>query len=72
MLLNHRNIFTRENKGAGYARNVGLSLAKGKWLLFADADDFFNLGFLNVLDNYIDSDNDIVYFSANSINIDTG
>ncbi|WP_295811949.1 glycosyltransferase family 2 protein [uncultured Apibacter sp.] len=73
--INKKNIeiyFTRENKGAGYARNVGLSYAKGKWLLFADADDFFNLGFLNVLDNYIDSDNDIIYFSANSINIDTG
>ena len=29
-------------KGAGYARNLGLEKAKGKWLVFADADDFFN------------------------------
>lgn len=30
-----------KNGGAGYARNVGLEHAKGKWLLFADADDFY-------------------------------
>jgi len=33
--------FTKEGKGAGYARNVGLEHAKGKWVVFADADDFF-------------------------------
>ena len=32
---------TKEGKGAGYARNVGLRHAKGEWLLFADADDFY-------------------------------
>ena len=34
-------IFTKDGKGAGYARNCGLLQAKGKWLLFADADDSF-------------------------------
>ena len=29
------------SKGAGRARNVGLKHAKGKWLLFADADDYY-------------------------------
>jgi glycosyltransferase involved in cell wall biosynthesis len=29
-------------KGPGYARNRGAELAKGKFLLFLDADDFFN------------------------------
>lgn len=51
--------FTKEGKGAGYARNVGLKHAKGEWLLFADADDmyiteklnnFFNLSFPNDAD----------------------
>ncbi len=32
---------TKEGKGAGYARNVGMSHAKGDWLIFADADDYF-------------------------------
>ena len=31
--------FTKEGKGAGFARNVGLKYAIGKWVLFADADD---------------------------------
>lgn len=64
--------FTKEGKGAGYARNIGLSYAKGKWILFADADDYFNLDFLTFTDEYLDSDNEIIYFSASSIDIDTG
>ena len=34
-------VFTKEGKGAGYARNIGLEHAKGDWVIFADADDFF-------------------------------
>jgi glycosyltransferase involved in cell wall biosynthesis len=29
-------VFTKEGKGAGYARNVGLSKAKGKWLFIPE------------------------------------
>lgn len=38
-------LFTKEGGGAGYARNCGLAGAKGKWLVFADADDFSCLVF---------------------------
>ena len=34
-------IRTTKGGGAGYARNIGLDHAKGEWLLFADADDFY-------------------------------
>ena len=54
--------FTKEGKGAGYARNVGLKHAKGKWLLFADADDFFCNNLLDKIDTYLNSDSDIIYF----------
>lgn len=40
---------TKEGRGAGYARNVGLKHAKGEWLLFADADDYYFKENLNTL-----------------------
>lgn len=64
--------FTKEGKGAGYARNVGLKHAKGKWLLFADADDFYVPNVFEVIDKFSNSDNDVVYFKLldkNSLNI---
>lgn len=53
-----------ESKGAGKARNIGLELAKGKWLLFADSDDYYAEGFIQDLDRFVDSDYDVVYFDA--------
>jgi glycosyltransferase involved in cell wall biosynthesis len=58
-------------KGAGYARNLGLERAKGKWLIFADADDFF-LPTINIaLDEYKDNENDNIYFKTTSVDSDT-
>jgi glycosyltransferase involved in cell wall biosynthesis len=64
-------VFTKEGKGAGYARNIGLTRAKGKWLIFADADDFFNDCFLPTIDKYCNADADTVYFAPNSVDSDT-
>jgi glycosyltransferase involved in cell wall biosynthesis len=65
--LGEKNVevyFTKEGKGAGYARNVGLAHAKGNWLLFADADDFYCDNLLQILDEYKETNFDIVYFST--------
>jgi glycosyltransferase involved in cell wall biosynthesis len=59
--------FAKEGKGAGYARNIALKHVKGKWILFADADDKFNDGFLEIIDNYINSKYDIIYFGVNGL-----
>jgi len=63
--------FTKEGKGAGYARNVGLQHVKGKWLVFADADDFFMPCFSEMLDKYKDDENDIVFFKVTSVDSET-
>ena len=64
-------LFTKEGRGAGYARNCGLARAKGRWLVFADADDFFLPGFLNVLDTYRNTDYDLITFRAETVDSDT-
>lgn len=52
---NNRNnvelYFTKEGRGAGYARNVGLIHSRGEWILFADADDYYDTHNLNELLN---------------------
>jgi glycosyltransferase involved in cell wall biosynthesis len=60
-------IFTKEGKGAGYARNIGLERAAGRLLLFADADDFFNYCVHDILDEYKHADADIIFFKSNGI-----
>jgi len=60
-------LFSKTSGGAGFARNLGLQTAKGKWILFADADDFFNNCLNDVLDEYLDDPADIVCFKNNSI-----
>ena len=60
---------TTKNSGAGAARNLGLRIATGKWMIFADADDYFMPSFRLLLDKYVDSDCDIVFFNATSIRL---
>lgn len=64
-------VFTKEGKGAGYARNIGLKYAKGEWLLFADADDFYNYSIGEILDRHINSSCDIIFFDSCSLDSET-
>jgi glycosyltransferase involved in cell wall biosynthesis len=59
-------VFTKEGKGAGYARNVGMEHAVGKWLVFADADDYFHPCIADLMDDYRDAEEDVVYFKHDS------
>ena len=59
-------LFTTEGRGAGYARNVGLERAAGRWTLFLDCDDFFTPDCPGLLDDHLDDPADIVYFNITS------
>lgn len=64
-------IFTKEGKGAGYARNVALREVDCKWVLFADADDFYSANLNEFLDKYKDSDFQTVYFYNNTVDTES-
>lgn len=59
-------ILQQENKGAGAARNVGLKTAKGEFLSFLDADDFFEPNMLDAALNKIQkTEADFVIYNSN-------
>lgn len=68
---NVKIIYNNNSEGAGKARNIGLKEAKGKWMIFADADDFFTDKLNSLLEEHYNSSQDIIYFGTNSIFNDT-
>ena len=58
-------------KGAGSARNSGLKLATGKYLMFCDADDYLVKGYRSVIEPYLDKETELVYFSPISRFVDS-
>jgi len=53
-----------KGKGPGYARNYGISKAQGRWIIFADADDYFNKSFNDALEEYKDAKEEIIFFKC--------
>lgn len=64
---NIKFVYTTSGKGAGYARNEGLKLATGTWLVFSDADDFFTDKAFELFDEFANSDADIVVFKHQGV-----
>lgn len=62
---------TTDKKGAGVCRNIGLEQAVGKWLVFADADDYFTVNWYSKLEKYLESDKDVIFFTPTSIDLKT-
>ncbi|QRQ99457.1 glycosyltransferase family A protein [Dyadobacter sandarakinus] len=60
-------IFETAAKGAGRARNTALKHATGKWLLFADADDYFAGNMLSLIEKYYNAEEDIIFFGTGSV-----
>lgn len=51
-------------KGPGYARNVGIDHAQGRWIVFCDCDDYLLPEVNEAMDEYKDSDAEVVYFKV--------
>ena len=57
-------IFNHDALGAGHARNIALKEARGEWLLFADADDYFVDNMYELASkNVVDTKADIIFFT---------
>lgn len=61
---------TKEGKGAGYARNVGLSHVEGKWVTFVDSDDFLASDAERYFDCVRGKETDIVFCKARAVMCD--
>ncbi|SFC23225.1 glycosyltransferase [Butyrivibrio sp. YAB3001] len=53
-------------QSAGACRNIGLDHALGKWLMFADADDYFTDEMYSIVSEYFNSEYDQVIFNVTS------
>lgn len=62
-------VIHQENKGLSGARNTGLDVATGKYIMFIDSDDTFKLDACENLYNYIEKTN-ADYVVGNYINMD--
>ena len=65
-------VLTQNHKGPGSARNLGASVAKGRLLVFVDADMTFNKDFIRDLTKPIREGKTIGTFSKNEMNANKG
>ena len=69
---NRITVISQNNNYAGVARNAGLTVASGKYVIFLDGDDFFERDMLEEAVKALENENsDIVYFQYKYFNVET-
>lgn len=64
---NYECYFTKKSGGTGFAENVGIGYAKGKWLLFVGSDDYLLLSANQIFDEEKDTEADMVFFRPKAV-----
>lgn len=63
MSVSIRLLVNEKNSGPGFSRNQGVKEARGKYLCFLDADDYFDTRYFDCLSKQIEkTDSDVVFF----------
>ena len=57
-------------KGPGYARNVGIDHAQGRWIVFCDSDDYLLPEASAAMNEYADHESDVVFFKCEKQNVE--
>jgi glycosyltransferase involved in cell wall biosynthesis len=60
-------IISQKNKGVSVARNNGLNVAKGDYILFLDSDDYIHEDLINDLTKNIHQQPDLIYWGYDTV-----
>lgn len=60
------------DRHAGGSRNEGIVASNGKWLLFADSDDYYSIDAFDIYYEHVDTEAEIVYTGMGGVYDDTG
>lgn len=61
------NVYYQHNQGSGVARNLGIKVSTGDWLMFLDVDDEINIPELNKALSLLEKSVDVFCFQAKRV-----
>ena len=60
-------LFHRENAGVSTARNYGIEQARGKYITFLDADDYYSENFFKIITSEIEENTQLLLYGYNIV-----